>query len=307
VRIFLNPDTNLLLVANTNAGSTLRQVAFDAAVMRHLGSSLFTERIRQFQEMKGLSQQDYSFSEKDLVTFFKGEHKEMLRYVIDNVRDSITHNKDNRLMEFVEWAGKQADRPLSYATIERTFFQEFIYKKALETPIDEGMERGDNPRDLEREQMVRLMGLFADIFFVGKWDPEVGGQKLENRIQKGTSIPEFHLRAWRIAREEILGNVLNWVRLAIENYNAYTGRMIEKDRLLQYPLPEDLWQRIENFLRNLAALPCWIDKNLSNTVFGAKQNRDFWNGVFKHGTTPAGVRVLAAPLDLQRMIQSHAA
>lgn len=41
VRIFVNPDTNVLLAANTNAGDKLRQVAFDAAVMRHLGSTLF--------------------------------------------------------------------------------------------------------------------------------------------------------------------------------------------------------------------------------------------------------------------------
>ena len=37
VRVFVEPDTNVLLVANTNAGSTLRQVAFDAAVMRPPG------------------------------------------------------------------------------------------------------------------------------------------------------------------------------------------------------------------------------------------------------------------------------
>jgi hypothetical protein len=39
VRIFLEPDVNILLQANTNAGGKLRQVAFDTAVMRHLGPS----------------------------------------------------------------------------------------------------------------------------------------------------------------------------------------------------------------------------------------------------------------------------
>jgi len=303
VRVFVEPDTNVLLVANTNAGSKLRQVAFDAAVMRHLGSSLFAERVRQYQEMKGLPENNYSFSEKDLVAFFRGERREMLRYIVDAVRDSITHNKDNGLMEFVEWAGKGADRPLSYSAVERTFFREFIYKRALEMAIDEGMERGDNPRVLEREQMVKLMSLLAEIFFVGKWDPEIGGRKLEYRLQKGDPIPESHLRAWRIAREEILASVLGWVRLVIEHYNAWTGRKIDKDRLLHYLLPDDLWRRIGNFLTNLSALPCWIDKNLSNTVFGAKQNVDFWDKIFETGVAPTGVRVLAQPLDLQVMIQ----
>ena len=206
-------------------------------------------------------------------------------------------------MEFVEWAGKGRDRPLLYSAIERTFFREFIYKKALETAIDEGMERGENPRVLEREQMVKLMTLLAEILFVGKWDPETGGRKLEYRVQKGDPIPEEHLRAWRIAREEILATVMGWVRLVIENYNAYTGRMIDKEKLLHSALPEDLWKRIKNFLTKLVALPCWIDKNLSITVFGAKQNLDFWKRVFETGTTPTGVRVLAQPLNLQTMIQ----
>lgn len=305
VRIFVKPDINTLLIANTNAGDKLRQVAFDVAVLRHLGNTLYTERIRQYKEMKNLREDDYSFSEKDLVMFFKGEYIEMQRYIIDAVRDSITYNKDNRLMEFVEMAGKIATRPLAYSAIERTFFKEFIYKRALETPIDEGMEQGENPRILEREQLVRLMSIFASIFFVGNWDPAIGGQKLESRLQKGEKIPENHLRAWRIAREEILGNILIWVRLVIENYYAWMGRPIDKERLLQRRLPEDLWKRIEIFLRNLSYLPCWIDKNLSTTVFGVKQNLDFWKTIFEKGTSPSGVRVLIKPLELSEMIQEQ--
>jgi hypothetical protein len=303
VRVFVDPDTNVLLVANTNAGDKLKQVAFDTAVLRHLGSSLFMERLRQYQSMKGLGEADYTFSEKDLVGFFKGEHREMLRYIVDAVRDSVTHNKNNRLMEFVEWSGKAADRPLAYSALERTFFKEFLYKKALEQNIDDGLESGDNPRVLEREQLVRLMSLFADVFFVGQWDPEIGGRRLENQIQKGEAFPENHLRAWRVSREEILGNILIWVRTVIEHYFVWTSQVVDRERLLHRGFPEELWRRIDRFLRNVSTLPCWVDRNLSNTVFGAKQNLDYWQRVFKTGTTPTGVRVLAQPLDLTRMIQ----
>lgn len=307
VRVFVEPDTNVLLQANTNAGDKLRQVAFDAAVLRHLGSSLYAERVSQYQEMKGLRVDDYSFSEKDLVGFFKGEHREMQRYIVDSVRDSINYHADNRLREFVEWAGKGGDRPLSYSSIERTFFAEFLYMKVIDNPIGQGVERGDNPRFVERDQMVRLMDLFADIFFVGQWDPDIGGRKVENRVQKGESVPEPHLRAWRIGREEILANILADVRLVIENYYALVGERMDKDKLMQHVLPEALWQRIEVFLRRLKDLPCWIDKNLSLTVFGAKQNRDFWAQVFKTGKAPGGVPVLAKPLDPMQMIQEPAA
>src|SRR5262249_23562886 len=120
VRVFVEPDVNVLLLANTNAGGKLRQVAFDTAVMRHLGSSLYVDRVRRYQSMRGLSEDDYSFSEHDLVRFFRGERKEMERYIIDAQRDAINHDHQNALLEFVEWAGKGADQPVSYTTIERS-------------------------------------------------------------------------------------------------------------------------------------------------------------------------------------------
>ena len=307
MRVFLDPDVNVLLQANTNAGGKLRQVAFDVAVMRHLGSSLYIDRVRRYQSMRGLAEGDYSFSEQDLVRFFRGERREMERYIIDAQRDGITHDQTNALLEFVEWAGKGADRPVSYNTIERSFFREFLFKKALDTPIDAGMEEGSNPRQLEREQMVRLMSLFAEVFFVSHWDPETGGRRLESRIQGGETIPDGHLRGWRIAREEVLANVMRWIRLVIANYYAYTGKVVHEDRLLHTRMPDELWDRVRNFLISLAGLPCWVDRNLSTTVFGPKQNLDYWEKVFQSGKAPSGIQVLATPLDLNEMIRSRGA
>ena len=303
VRVFVDPDTNVLLQANTNAGGKLRQVAFDSAVMRHLGSTLYVERVNQYRRMRGLPDDDYSFSEMDLVKFFRGERREMERYIVDAQRDAVTHESENKLLEFVEWAGKVADRPLAYNSIERSFFKELLYKRALDTPIDQGVEQGSNPRQLEREQLVRIMSLFAEVFFVNRWDPEIGGRRLESRIQQGDAVPEGHLRAWRIAREEVLTNVLRWLGMVIRNYFAFTGKMIREDRLLHTRLPDELWDRMQNFLQSLSSLPCWIDRNLSTTVFGPKQNLDYWEKVFETGRSPSGIQILARPLDLHQMIQ----
>ena len=303
VRVFVSPDTNVLLQANTNAGGKLRQVAFDAAVMRHLGSSLYVERVKRYQSMRGLPDTEYSFSEEDLVKFFRGERREMERYIIDAQRDAITHDQDNALLEFIEWAGKGAERPISYNTIERSFFRELLYKKALDVPIESGIEEGTNPRQLERTQMVRLMCLFAEIFFVGKWDPDLGGRRIENRLQDGEAIPEPHLRAWRVAHEEVLANIMRWARLVITNFYAFMGKVVHEDRSLHYPMPDELWDRLRCFFEYLAGLPCWVDKNLSTTVFGPKQNLDFWEKVFNTGKAPTGIQVLTKPLDLNEMIR----
>lgn len=302
VRIFIRPNLNVLLEANTNAGDKLRQVAFDSAVKRHLGSTLYKERVEDYQKLKQLSADDFSFSEEDMVKLFRGEHRELIRYIVDAARDAITRDPGNKLMDFVEWAGKAADKPLSYSTLEKSFYSEFLFMKPIDSPLAAGLETGTNPRQIERDQMVRLMALFADIFFVGQWDPEVAGRKLEDRVLKGESIPLMHLRAWRIAREEVLANVLKWVRLAIESYFALQQEMVDKDRLMQHRFPDVLWSTVETVLRNISDLPCWVDTKLAQTIFGGKPNRDFWKKIFKEGISPTGIRVLAQGLDLKSLV-----
>ena len=165
----------------------------------------------------------------------------MERFIIDAQRDAITRSSDNRLLEFVEWSGKGTDRPMAYSTLDSSFFQ-LLCQKALNRPIDQGVER-----DIERQQMVRLMNLFAEIFFNSKWDHDIGGRRLENRIQKGESIPDKHLRAWRVSREEVAINIMRWVRLVINNHNAVTGKQVELDRLFLEEFPESLWGNMRDF------------------------------------------------------------
>lgn len=307
IRVFVEPDTNVLLQANTNAGGKLRQVAFDAAVMRHLGGTLYKERVRQYQDLHELAEAETPFSEQDLVHFYRGEKREMERYIIDEQRDQIVSNTDNRIREFIEWSGKGTTRPLSYSAIESSFFREFLYKKALATRLDHGMARGTNPRLNEQKQLVEIMSIFADVFFVDQWDPETGGNRLEFRIAKGEKVPTGHIRAWRVARVEVLANIVRWLRLAIEYYYAANGRMYDSRRLLHEPLPSQCWLNLRAFLHSVKHLQCWSDTTLSNIVFGPKQNLGYWREVFQTGRAPGlgpdqpGPSI-TAPFELARMI-----
>ncbi len=296
VRVFVSPSVNVLIQANTNAGSTLRQVAFDKAVMRHLGSTLYGDRLRRYQGMHELLDDDFSFSEQDLVLHFKGERRQMQRFIIDAQRNAIVRDGENRLLEFIEWSGKGTDRPMAYSTVDSAFFQ-LLCQHPLNSPIDQGTERG-----LERQQMTRLMNAFADTFFVGKWDFDIGGRRLENKIQNGDLFPPEHLRAWRISREEVAVIVLRWVKRVIDNYYAVTGKLVEPERLLLEEFPDLLWDNIERFLRRLSELPCWTNPELSSSVFGPKQNQDYWRSVFGTGKSPSGTVILPRGIDLHEMI-----
>jgi hypothetical protein len=100
---------------------------------------------------------------------------------------------------------------------------------------------------------------------------------------------------------------MRWTRLVIANYYAYTGKVIHEDRLLHTRFPDELWDRLRNFFESLARLPCWIDRNLSTTVFGPKQNLDYWEKVFQTGRAPTDIQILTAPLDLNEMIRPRGA
>jgi hypothetical protein len=298
VRVFVDPDPDLLLVANTNAGTTLRQVAFDKSVQRRLGGSLFRDRLVRYRQERGLAEDAMNFSEVDIYSHFKGEAREVKRYIIDNQRDQITSHEDNRLVEFMDYAGKGAEKPLSYSTIEKSFYSFFIYPNLLETPLDYGEDTGENPRELEISQIVTLMNIVAEEIYVGKFDPVLGASRIESKVQKGESVPDEHLRAFRMAKEEVLYSWLKYVQQIVLHHFVAVGKPVENKRLFQYPFSEVLWRQLRAYVHNLAGLPLWVNHGLSATVFGGKQTGDFWRTIWETGNSPQGTAVLAAPIDL---------
>jgi hypothetical protein len=303
VRVFIDPNPDTLITTNTNAGTTLKQVAFDKSVQRHLGSTLYWDRIERFRTETGRKEEDLSFSERDLVNYFKGQSREMKRYILDSVRNGVTSSADNRLRDFIDYGGRGKERPLSYSSIDKTFYSFFIYQEVLSTPLDYGLNDETNPRELETNQIIKLMNLIADEVYIGKFDADVGTDKIESRLQKGDTFALEHLRAYRMSKEEVLYNWLRYIHQIAKFYFINTGKPIQEEKLFQYLFPLQLWDNIRNFIQNLSALPLWVNKDLSETVFGGKQNNSFWQTVFETGKSPHGVQVMPLPINLVEMIK----
>ena len=304
IRLFLNPDVNLLLEANTHAGTTLRQIAFDQSTQRYLGSQLYWEKIDAFREATGRAGDDLSFSEQDLVQYFRGERREVARYILDDVRIGIIHHSQNTLKDYIEFSGREGEKPLSYNTIEKTAFSLFLRKAPLALPLNYKLQLDENPRQLEKEQIVRLFRILADRIYIGHYDFDVGANKLEERLRKGQLIPEGHLRAVRISREEVLFNILRYVRDLVRRHFLMQDQAgVEDDELFERKFPEELWVLLDRLISNLAQLPAWVNPALSGTVFGSKHDHEYWKIVFETGQDRLGTRVLARPLNLDEMIR----
>jgi hypothetical protein len=303
VRIFIDPNFDILLTTNTNAGTTLRQVAFDKSVQRRLGSAMLLDRVVRFRKDKGFPDDDESFSEKSLVEHFRGDQRAVARYVLDGIRNAITYSPENKLRDYIDNAGKGHEKPFSYSAIEKTFYSKFIGSAMLETPWNYRSDMGENPRTTEVEQVVRLMSLISEKVYVGKYDEEIGTSKIENKVQKGEDVPERHLRAFRMAKEEILYCWIGYIGKIIESHFLMLGRVVDNERLFQYVFPEQLWINIGYFIDNLSRLPMWVNRDASLTIFGGKQTHGFWQTIFESGSSPMGHKALPSGLNVMEMIK----
>lgn len=305
VRIFVEPNVDRLTETNTNAGSTLRQIAFDKSIMRQLNNTLYSERIKKYQIEHGLTEDNFSFSEQQLIDFFKGDGANVKKYIIDSIKHSITNANDNKLKDYIDFEGKSKELPISYSAFDKTILSSFINSKlVLNTPIDDKSDEGKNPRELEINQIVRVLNILAEVIYINKFLPEVGTARVEKKIidNKDSDITDDHLLAFRISKEEILYNWLQYLKMVIKAYFTNLGKMIPEEKIFQTEFDNQLWINIENFVKNLALLPLWKDRSMASTIFSGKNNYDYWKVILESGKSVDGAIVLAKPLNFMEMI-----
>jgi hypothetical protein len=165
------------------------------------------------------------------------------------------------------------------------------------------VDEGENPRLLEREQLIGIMNQVAEELLIGRFDLTIGTRRIEHRLQAGEHLPDAHVAAYRMCKEEIVYTWLRYVQQVIKNFFINTGKPIDEARLLHYRFPDQLWVNVRNFLRNLRALPLWVNRDLSATIFGGKQVYSFWQQIFETGRAPTGQQVMPHGINLMEMIK----
>ena len=307
VRLFIDTDVDRMIETNTIAGSKLKQIAFDKSIVRQLHDTLYAERIKKYQADHNLPEDNYNFSEANLVDYFKGERGNIRTYVINSQKNLITKNPENKLQSYINFEGRGSELPLSYSTFEKTLLSTFINSKTiLNTPIDYKADEGLNPRVLEKEQLVKLCNIIAEELLIGRYDIEIGTYRIENKVAEGkdSGITDNHLASYRIFKEEIMYNWIQYIQLLIKQFYSLTGEMYDDNNLFQQAFPEQLWNNIRSFVINLRELPLWKDRSMASTVFGGKQNYDYWSTVFRTAKTPDGTQVLTKPINTIEMAKA---
>jgi hypothetical protein len=260
-------------------------------------------KIEAYQKDKMLRGDDYSFSEKDLVSHFGGEGKEVKGYIMDRIRNEPIHNKDNQLKDYIAFGGKETEKPLSYSTVNKTLLSLLLSKDIIdERPFF------NQKRENEINNMVKIMNLVAEEILSG-YNSIIGSFKIEEAVRKETEgkskihVPEGHFRSLRMLKEEVMYNWIKHIRQIINNYFTNQGKIPNEDALLQEKFDETLLKLIRNYLKNLKELPIWVNRKLTH-IFSAKYTYDYWFSVFQNGAAPDQTKLLEKGLNLLEMIKA---
>ncbi len=308
LRLFIDPDINRLTETNTNAGSTLRQIAFDKSIMRQLNNTLYLEKVKKYQNDHNLAEDDFNFSEQDLIEYFRGENINVKKYIIDSIKHSITHSKDNKLKGYIDFEGKAKELPISYSAFGKAVLDQLIdSKQFLDKPINYNTEEGLNPRELQINQIVEVLNIIAEEIYINKYNPEIGLYRIEQKIinNRDKDITDEHLAAYRISKEEVVYNWFIYLKKVIESYFGNTGKLYEPNRMFMEKFDDQLLINIRNFIKNLLILPLWKDRTMASTIFAGKKNYDYWKEIFETAKSPDGAQVLVNSLNFIEMIKGE--
>lgn len=304
MRLFIDPDVQRLITTNTNAGSRLKQVAFDKSIMHQLSNTLYGERIQRYQTEHEMAADEFGFSEQSLVSYFKGQ-ADLRKYIIEAQKNQITHSPDNRLTAYINFDGRRKELPLSYSSYDKAILARLIDSKLiLDTPLDFREEEDRNPRQIERRQIIRFLNILADRIYVDKFEPEIGTYRIESNVAKGNdaAITNDHLAAYRMSKEEILLAIVPMMIRVITYSMTFSGVNYSEKGLFMVEFPEQVWENLERFVLNYAALPIWKNRALADTIFSGKQTQNYWNEIFTSGCAPDGSHVLESGLNIVEMI-----
>jgi len=311
-RVFINPPKDNLKEVNRRAHKELRQIEFFRSVLDTLGEDIFSFKFKEYLENPGTKPK----SEKGFIDWIEAEkrldmEKNLNHYLKARIRDFKA--PENKFFKFVEMEkARSRTLPISYDSVEKTFFRWFIDSTPCEVDIYECENQGKPyPRDIEAKNVVKLMNLLAEKTLENKFDKNIGAYKIEEQIRKGKSIPDDHLRAFRLYRPAAF---VVWCELLKEAIATYLimNRKITNDmkterkkgkgtRIFWAELNENDWNAISKMIDKMISHKIWIDRGETISNAFGQTRPEFFKRFLEKGEIE-GKKLIDQPIDIQFLL-----
>jgi len=313
-RVFINPPKDHLKEVNRRAHKELRQIEFFRSVLDTLGQDIFSVKFKEYLE----SPETKPKSEKGFLDWLEAEDRSNMKknlnhYLKARIRDF--KNPINKFFAFVEMEkARSRVLPISYDSVEKTLFRWFINATPCEVDIYERENQGKAyPRDNEANNVVKLMNLLAEKTLENKFDTKIGAYKIEEQIRKGKSIPDEHLRAFRLYRPAAFIVWCELLKEAIATYLIMNSKIINDmkmerkkgkgTRIFWTKLDDNDWRAIGKMIDKMIRHKIWIDRGETISNAFGQTRPEFFKKFLEKGEIE-GKKLIEQPIDIQFLLSA---
>ncbi|MGH9773498.1 MAG: HNH endonuclease [Candidatus Acidiferrales bacterium] len=310
VRVFVNCDRERLKETNYRAHTKLAQVHFPQLINDKVGADLFKEEFSQYvQGADPAKISEDTFLRKGVQRIQKSEYRS---YFGNSLRYEVLVGKAgaqrNKILDFTETVMPRSTRyPLSYDTLQKAMLDVMLFLK----PAKDTLDLTGSFRQLERENLIRLLNIFVEeVLANGRFDLNLGVRRMEEKLEKDPqSIPDSHLRAYRICRKAAMMVWCEELKRAIRLLLAARARYKEANwgerRPLWAQMLDEDWQQVRKMIQAIRDHRVWaesVNQDIVAAIASTKQKD--WKDILLRGTLPGRREPLLPLLDSQYMFQS---
>lgn len=312
VRVFVNYDREKLKETNYRAHTKLAQVHFPQLINDKVGADLFKEEFDRYLQDADLTKvTEDMFFVKHVPRIQRSEYR---RYYGNYLRYEVligkAGSKQNMILDFTETVMPRSTRyPLSYDTLQKTMIDVMLFQK----PAKETIEQTERFRQLERENLIRLLNIFVEeVLANGRFDVNLGVRRMEERLASDAqSVPDSHLRAYRICRKAAMmiwsKELKRAIQLLMNTKTRYTTASWSEKRPLWAQVMDEDWDQIRKMIRAIRDHKVWGERTNPDIVaaISSTKQKD-WHDILLKGTLPGRKENLLPPLDQNFMFRSIA-
>lgn len=312
VRVFVKYDRERLKETNYRAHTKLAQVHFPQLINDKVGSDLFKEEFNRFtQDADPTKISEETFFSKHVQRLQKSEYR---RYFGNGLRYEVLIGKagsqQNMVLDFTETVMPRSTRyPLSYDTLQKTMLDLMLYEK----PAKETIDQTEQYRQLEKENLIRLLNIFVEeVLSNGRFDLNLGVRRMEEKLANDPqSVPDSHLRAYRICRKAAMmiwcKELKGAIRLLLNTKTRFAIAAWSEKRPLWSKMLDEDWQQVRKMIRAIRDHKVWgerINPDIVQAISSTRQKD--WSDILLKGTLPGRREQLLPPLDQNYMFRSIA-
>ncbi len=285
LKIYLNPTEEQLKAlrsANADAHSSLRQVQSPApnAAMRY--ATIFEDEWQAFRNNPNqprISEKAFLASPPDAAAKKKFASILEKSVVIDGILradDDPDLPLETKFKEVTEFTNTRSVKMLfTYNSLQKGFVSKFAHLAPLDVDL-ELLDPDDDPRRIERQNLVRLLNIIFEELLADKWQKGKGA-----KVQKDHGLYSEHNSAVMITRpvalqvwsEVLLEAIFASCKIVGSSYPKDSPENqkvkvlllgISKDDVFLNRLPEQIWDSIRSMVRLVGAHQIW--KNPSEQI-----------------------------------------